>query len=334
MFRPIKIRQYLSFMKERGFPADLVLADSGLCEAALFDPDFLMDIDQAKQVVANMIALADDQSIGLEIGDATMMVDLGVLGFVMMSAKSIREAVQHWINYSNSLIGMLLKVSLEERSVDDWSLVVTASAPLEVINNFCIEEQLVMIYKLGGQLASAEPVLRQLELSYQQPSHHMLYTRYFRGPIKFNARQTRMSFISPRLDQPLRGNDKEFNAVCARQCELLLKQIERQSPFISKIKSVLLRSGGRNPGISAVARDLSMSTRTLSRHLSEEGLTFQQLINEFRSDLAKEYLRSQSMEPKEIAYLLGFLDTNSFRRAFKSWTGLTIKDFVGKARNR
>lgn len=332
MFRPIKIRQYLSFMKSRGYQAERVLAGSGLDEEVLSNPDFLMDIGQAKQVVANMIALTGDQSIGFEIGDGTIMADLGLVGFVMMTARSTRDAVQHWINYSNSLIGMLLKVSLEERNADDWSLVISATVPLEVINNFCIEEQLVMIYKLGGQLISAEPVLSSLELSYQQPSHHALYQRYFRAPVSFNSRQTRMSFVSPSLDQPLRGNDKEFNEICARQCELLLKQIDRQNPIAAKIKNILMRNGGQNPGFDAVAHVLKISSRTLSRHLSDEGLTYQQLVNEFRADLAKEYLQSMSMTSKEISYLLGFDDSNSFYRAFKSWTGQTVQEYKNALR--
>jgi AraC-like DNA-binding protein len=65
--------------------------------------------------------------------------------------------------------------------------------------------------------------------------------------------------------------------------------------------------------------------------LHEEGHSFKTLLNEFRVDLAKEYLGTSRMTAKETAYLLGFKDSNAFRRAFKSWTGKTIHEFREEA---
>ena len=267
MFRPVKIRQYLAFMKAKGHSADAVLKGSGVDAEMLADPGFLMDINQSKAVVANMIALSRDQGIGLEVGSQMALVDLGLVGYLMMSAQSAREATNYWINYSNALIGMLIEMRLEERAPDDWSLLITESIPLGFIYNFCVEEQLVMAYKMGGELASVSPVVKQLDLSYPAPSHHEMYARCFKGPINFNARCTRISFSTPRLDQPLRGNDKEFNELCARQCDLLLRQIGTYSPMVSRIKNILMRSRGRIPSIEEMSGELNTSPRSLRRHL-------------------------------------------------------------------
>ena len=70
-----------------------------------------------------------------------------------------------------------------------------------------------------------------------------------------------------------------------------------------------------------------MSSRTLRRQLQNEGHSYQSLVRDFRADLAREFLLSTSMPAKEIAYLLGFDDVHSFRRAFKTWTGLTPGEF-------
>jgi AraC-like DNA-binding protein len=327
MFRPVKIRQYLALMKAKGHTAEAVLAGSGVDQGRLADKDFLMEIDQSKVVVSNMITLTGDQGIGLEIGHQTELVDFGLVGHVMMSARSAREAVQYWINYSNALIGMLIELKLEERAADDWSLTISELQPLGFIYNFCVEEQLVIICRLGAELTSVTPTMKQLDLSYPAPSHHALYQQHFKGPIRFNARCTRISFTGPLLDQPLRGDDKEFNEMCARQCELLMRQIGQQSPLVSKIQNILMRSRGRIPMIDTMARELNISARTLRRRLHDEDRSYQQLVNEFRIDMAKEYLRSVSVTTKEIAYLLGFRDTNSFRRAFKLWTGKTVQEY-------
>ncbi|GAB2622430.1 AraC family transcriptional regulator [Paractinoplanes abujensis] len=75
--------------------------------------------------------------------------------------------------------------------------------------------------------------------------------------------------------------------------------------------------------VDAVARELAMSGRTLQRHLGAEGTTFQAVLRNTRENLARHYLSTSRMSAGEISYLLGYDDTNSFYRAFHSWTGNT-----------
>ena len=70
-----------------------------------------------------------------------------------------------------------------------------------------------------------------------------------------------------------------------------------------------------------VADALFMSTRTLQRRLSEEGLTYKQLLESVRHTLAGQYIRDEKLSLNEISYLLGFSEQSSFSRAFKRWTG-------------
>ena len=75
--------------------------------------------------------------------------------------------------------------------------------------------------------------------------------------------------------------------------------------------------------ITAVTKRLAVSPRTLQRQLREEGTTYQAVLASTREDLARHYLRRGNLRTGEIAYLLGYDDTNSFYRAFRTWTGTT-----------
>jgi len=68
-----------------------------------------------------------------------------------------------------------------------------------------------------------------------------------------------------------------------------------------------------------------MSTRTLQRRFTDAGITFQQLVEETRRELAHHYLRQSTVELNETAYLLGYEDANSFFRAFHLWEGTTAR---------
>jgi AraC-like DNA-binding protein len=78
-----------------------------------------------------------------------------------------------------------------------------------------------------------------------------------------------------------------------------------------------------DPSIGAVTAQLATSARTLQRQLSQEGTSFQAVLANTRENLARHYRTNAGLRTSEIAFLLGFADTNSFYRAFKGWTGTT-----------
>jgi AraC-like DNA-binding protein len=59
----------------------------------------------------------------------------------------------------------------------------------------------------------------------------------------------------------------------------------------------------------------------LQRRLTEQGVSFQRLLEQARRELARHYLLHSSVELSETAYLLGYEDANSFFRAFQHWEG-------------
>jgi len=59
----------------------------------------------------------------------------------------------------------------------------------------------------------------------------------------------------------------------------------------------------------------------LQRKLSEQGISFTQLLDNTRRELSREYVRNPQHPFHEIAFLLGFAEPGNFSRAFKRWYG-------------
>ena len=78
--------------------------------------------------------------------------------------------------------------------------------------------------------------------------------------------------------------------------------------------------------IDRVAWDMGLSRQTLYRRLKAEGVTFEQLLDEFRHRLALKLLRDQHMAVKQASWRLGFSDPAAFSRAFKRWTGTSPRE--------
>ena len=145
---------------------------------------------------------------------------------------------------------------------------------------------------------------------------------YFRCQVKFRAPQNLIVFRKQDVDAPLLTHNAELLALVAPQLEAELSEQLAERSISEQAKGVLKRLlAGQRPGLQHVAAELRLSTRTLQRRLTEEGVNFQQLMKEARHELARHYLLHSSLELNETAYLLGYEDANSFFRAFHSWEG-------------
>jgi AraC-like DNA-binding protein len=70
-----------------------------------------------------------------------------------------------------------------------------------------------------------------------------------------------------------------------------------------------------------VAQQLGMSSRSLTRHLADEGTTFGEILEQVRQRLAARYLADDRMSVQQIAWLLGYSEVAAFNHAYKRWTG-------------
>ena len=92
------------------------------------------------------------------------------------------------------------------------------------------------------------------------------------------------------------------------------------------IKSLLGNSFSEGiPSFEDMASSMHMSASTLRRHLLVEGSSYQQIKDERRRDIAIELLCLSDTKISDISEHVGFSDTSSFVRSFRTWTGLTPK---------
>ena len=147
---------------------------------------------------------------------------------------------------------------------------------------------------------------------------------HFGCPVRFGLRRNALVFRRSDLDRPFVTHNPEMLSVVGNHLDTELKEGNSKLNLRMKVKQGLQRSlAGKRPTLPLVAPMLGMSSRTLQRRLSSEGLTFQELVEETRSELALHYLQRGTIELNEVAFLLGYGDTNSFFRAFQRWQGTT-----------
>ena len=103
-----------------------------------------------------------------------------------------------------------------------------------------------------------------------------------------------------------------------------LAALDAEISVTQRVKAVLLEAlPGGYASMTTVAAALGVSKRTLQRQIEAEATTYQQILQETRKSLAAHYLHRTTLSTAEIAFLLGFRESNSFYRAFRDWTGRT-----------
>jgi AraC-like DNA-binding protein len=161
---------------------------------------------------------------------------------------------------------------------------------------------------------------------------HIQPSGYFKCPVKFGARRNVLVLHTADLDRPFLTHNGELPEMLDPELDKALKEQSAQRSISEQVKWILKRLlAGARPDISAVARELGLSDRTLQRRIDDDGTTFRKLLLEARQELPhlarqelpREYLNRQDIEVAEVAYLLDYEDSNSFYRAFRTWEGTT-----------
>lgn len=127
------------------------------------------------------------------------------------------------------------------------------------------------------------------------------------------------------LDLQIPTFDPRQRDLLSRYGETLLANAPRQSSgFRAQVEQMILaRFTDGAPSAEDIAHRLGISRRTMTRRLSEQGLTFRQILDDVRRDVAHSYLHDTELSLAEISFQLGYADQAAFTTAYKRWTGKT-----------
>ena len=134
-----------------------------------------------------------------------------------------------------------------------------------------------------------------------------------------------MVFDRAALDIPFLTADGGAFAHVLDGLEQRVRDGEGFSRLVGEVRVAIARqlSEGGRPSVAAVARRLKVSSRTLQRRLDESKTSFQQQLAGVRRTMASRLLAATELDTVAIAMLLGFVEPNSFARAFRGWERTT-----------
>jgi AraC-like DNA-binding protein len=189
---------------------------------------------------------------------------------------------------------------------------------------YAYELALFNLYRFASWLVEEHLPLVTVSFANPAPAHHAEYGPMFlANPVEFEADFTGLVIHSRLLDKPVVQSEQTLRRFLRHPALALLVQRYRQSSWTARVRGLLGTDLGDMPEFDAVAAKLALHPQTLRRRLAVEGVSFKELKQQMRRDVALHHLGRDGLSISEIAQRTGFSESSAFIRAFKTWTGTT-----------
>lgn len=305
-------------LEELGLSPGAVLRRAGL-PAGLFSQDkIFLSTQEFFALYEGIAQSSDDPGIGLRLGNEERVERYDPVKIAAISARSFEDAIERVSRYKQLTCPEAIRVVQRgNESAVQFVWILAHEKEPALLVDACFAWILSMAQRGTGRPMSPKRVEFQ-----RAQAHREMYEAHFHCPVTFKSKQNALVFSKPDMELPFVTHNADLLAAVAPQLEVELRKQVAQKTFSEQAKGILKQLiAGQRPGIQDLASELHLSTRTLQRRLTDEGTTFQCLLDDARRELARHYLLHSSRELNETAYLLGYEDANSFFRAFHNWEG-------------
>jgi len=309
-------------------------AQSDIDYERLTDVDGRVDQDKITKLWECAVTATGNDALALNLAGNVTSDALHLLGYSMMSSKTLLEGCQRFVRYQR-VVGELFDISMSlvagsyefdfgYRANDETYVPQSIDAAMSVM---------VAYTRWLTQCQGTSP--QSVYLMREEPSNTKPYTELFQCPVFFSQARNQMRYAQSTMVLVIPTAQKELAILHDQLLGGYLDQLDKLNITDLVEEKVIRMLPSGLPKAALVAEALNISSRTLHRRLSEAGLNFQTCLEQVRKKLARAYLDqsigSADLSLKEVAYLLGFSEPSSFYRAFKRWYGQTPGQFLASS---
>jgi AraC-like DNA-binding protein len=322
------ISQFHLLADRCGLAGNEILQQAGIDPEIVGKPGQRVDAEKLAAAIVGIWDALDDEAMHL----SKSRIPRGsfyMMGKLTVHEPNLQKALQQLIRF----YGMVTDAYSANLSTSGDKALMTfeLTSPEMDKEHLLAEIHLMSIHRYCSWLVAENIVPNEVFFSYPTPPQVKEYSFLFPGKHVFDAPAMGFSFSRKYLDRDNVqniGTLKTFMKRCP--VDLFLRPISDFS-LSNEVRVLLLASIQKGfPTVREAAEYFHMTRRTLMRRLQDEGSTFQQIKDLVRRDRAVYFLTTQSFAVSEIAEKVGYSDPAVFARAFKSWTGLSPREYRTK----
>ncbi len=297
-----------------------LLARAGLSSKDIENPRARIGVHNQITFLELASEAVGDPLLGFHLAETFDPRELGLLYYVQASSVTLGEALG-WMARYISVAHEGLDASCVNR--DGLKVRISYVGVPRHADRQQMEALITAVIRIGRQLTGLRLRPIHVGLAHPRCPASAEFEAFLGLPVDFGAATDEIVFSASARDSPVVSADPYLNEALVSYWEAALaRRSRRQSSIRAAVENAILPLLPHGKARTAkVAEGLGVSSRTLSRRLAAEGLTFAQVLDEMRVDLAEGYLSDRSLSITHIAWLLGFQEASAFTHAYKRWTG-------------
>ncbi|MEO3474110.1 AraC family transcriptional regulator ligand-binding domain-containing protein [Roseomonas sp. CAU 1739] len=289
-----------------------VLAAAGVQPDLLRDPENRISFPVLGALLETAVAASNCPHVGLLTGLRGGLHSLGLVGRLMGTAPTVREAILDLcVNQVRYIDGAVTYLTVQG-GVGLWGYAVQAQPlrGLAAIQDAAMGIGIRMIAQLCGRQGE------EARFGHSPPADLAPHRLSLGIPVSFDAEQTCLVLAPEVLAAPVRTADAALRRILQRQ---VTEYWARSQPAVAEQarRALAAQVTAGEASLALVARALGLGPRTLNRRLEAEGTSFRTVLEQARHDAACQLLAATRMPATKISAALGYASPAGFVRAFR-----------------
>lgn len=334
---PTYARLIVAELRRRGYDDDAIFRESELSWSRITEDERFVSFEQLRRVVERGLELTGEAWFGLDVGRTTPISSHGGLGFAVVASPNVGTALDLVVQHASQRIEVMRPSLVETEDALRLQLHDTVgwNEHTEYVSGHILGAFTLLFEGLTGALGDgrAPDAAPKLHWPFPRPEWAEIYTERLPGwGHEFGAAVSAVELPPSIRSMTCIMADRFAFAEAMRSVQAAE---DRRGPSLrAQVIEALVSCEGTYPRLPEMAASLGISPRTLVRRLSDEGESFQGLLDEVRKEAALWFLRETRLTVEEIAERLGYVDTSNFSRTCKRWFNRTARELRREGRDR
>lgn len=314
----LQVRGITEAIADAGGPVERFMASAG--HARLADPSGWFSLEEFDALMVAAVRYTNDPAFGLHWGERSPMMQFDMAPALVATAPTLRGAIEALLAFQPIVASQEECVLCERR---DRGRIVFALLACSELGKQVRSELLATAFWRLLRHKNVSSSLRRVNFMHGQPAHASEYTRLFGDKVFFDQPEYSIELSRSALDRgdPLRN--VELHAQLQDRTARLRRHALGQLSYSEQVEQRIRSALPRLLSSSDAAVELELSERSLRRRLSEEGVSYGELVERVQRERAEKLLAQGELPVKEMARELGYDSMSGFYRAFRRWTGDT-----------